>query len=193
MAENKIKYGVSKLGYAIATIASDGSATYGSVKSVPGARSVSLDAQGERTPWYADNVEYWVTNVNNGYEGDIEVARFTDEFRKEVLGEYLDAKGLLVEKNNTEPVHFALVFQFEGDQQASRHVLYNCTASRPAISGTTKEEAITPETETVTITAKTVYVSALNADVCKAKTSASTDTTTYNAWFTTVQTPTATP
>ena len=191
MAENKIKYGIKNCFYAVATLATDGSATYSTPVAVPGAVSLSLDSQGERTPFYADNIEYWVSNWNNGYEGDLTVARIPDSFRKDVLGEYLDGNKLLVEKADGEPIHFALLFQFEGDQQATRHVLYNCTASRPAVAGNTKEDQIAPETEAVTITAKTVYVSALSADVVKAKTTDATGTTAFNGWFSSVQMPIA--
>lgn len=191
MAENKIKYGIKSCYYAVASIASDGSATYTTPVAIPGAVSLSLDAQGERTPFYADNIEYWVSNWNNGYEGDLTVARLPDAFRKDVLGEYLDGDKLLVEKANVEPIHFALLFQFEGDQQATKHVLYNCTASRPAIAGNTKEDQISPETEAVTITAKTIYVSALSADVVKAKTTDATGSTSYAGWYSSVVMPTA--
>lgn len=191
MAENKIRYGIKSCYVAVATIASDGSASFSTPFSVPGAVSISLDSQGERTPFYADNMEYWVSNWNNGYEGDLTVARLPDKFHTDILGEVLDGKGILMEKSNVDPVHFALLFQFDGDLQATRHVLYNCTASRPSIVGNTKEEQITPETEAVTITAKSIYVSALSADVVKGKTTGSTDSTAYSSWFSTVQMPTA--
>lgn len=191
MAENKIKYGIKNCYYAVATIANDGTATYGTPVALPGAVSLSMDAQGERTPFYADNIEYWVSNWNNGYEGDLTLARVPDSFHTDILGDVVDGKNILVEKANVTPIHFALLFQFEGDQQATKHVLYNCTASRPSIVGNTKEEQIAPETEAVTITAKSIYVSALSADVVKAKTTEDTDSTAYGAWFTTVQLPTA--
>lgn len=192
MAENKIKYGIKSCYYCIATIAADGSATYSeTVKPLPGAVSIALDPQGERTPFYADNIEYWVGGWNNGYEGDLTLARVPDDFHSDILGDIVDGKGLLVEDAKAEAVHFALMFQFEGDQKATRHVLYNCTASRTSINGNTKEDTVTPETEAITITAKAVYNATLDTDIVKAKTTESTDTTAYNAWFTAVQQPTA--
>lgn len=191
MSENKIKYGIQNCYYAVATIATDGSATYSTPVALPGAVSMSLDSQGERSVFYADNIEYYVMNINSGYEGDLTLAWIPDSFRKDVLGEYLDGKNLLVEKKDLEPIHFALMFQFEGDQKATRHVLYNCTAARPSLVGNTKEENISPETEAVTVTAKSIYVSALSSDVVKARTTEDTDSTAYSSWFTTVQMPTA--
>lgn len=188
---NKIKYGLKNIYYAIATIAADGSATYDTPVAVPGAVSLSMEPQGENTPFYADNIVYWTGVSNSGYEGDLEMARFPDSFKTDVLGYLTSGNGLFVEDANAEAVHFALMFQFEGDQKATRHVMYNCTATRPAAAGNTKSETVEPETETVTITATTIYVSALNTDIVKSETNESTSSTVYDGWFTAVTLPTA--
>lgn len=188
---NKIKYGLKNVYYAVATIAADGSATYTEPVAFPGAVSLSLEPQGENTPFYADNIVYWVGASNTGYEGDLEIARVIDSFKTDVLGYITDGKGVLVEDANAGAKHFALLFQFEGDEKATRHIMYNCTATRPSASGSTKEESVEPETETVTVTATTIYVAALETDIVKAESVADTDTATYNSWFTTVYLPTA--
>lgn len=188
--ENKVKYGLKNVYYAIATIAADGSATYDTPVKFPGAVSLSLDAQGENTPFYADNIVYYVGSSNTGYEGDLEMARITDSFREDVLGETADTKNVLVERVDAPVVHFALLFQFEGDQKAVKHVLYNCTATRPTIGSATKEDTVEPETETVTITATSIYSETLQSDIVKARSNKDTDGTTYDAWFNTVYLPT---
>ena len=179
--------------YAVATIAADGSATYDTPVAFPGAVSLSLDPQGENTPFYADNIVYWVGVANTGYEGDLEIARVIDSFKTDVLGYQTDNKGVLVEDANANAVHFALLFQFEGDVKATRHVMYNCTATRPGANGNTKEDTVEPGTESVTITATTIYNASYDTDIVKAETNEATDTTTYSGWFTAVYTPTARP
>lgn len=191
MAENKIKYGLKNVYYAKATIASDGSATYATPVAFPGAVSLSLSPQGETSPFYADNIAYWIGVSNTGYEGDLEMARVIDSFKTDILGYKRDNKDVIFEDANANPEHFALIFQFEGDQKATRHVMYNCTAARPDAAGNTKNESIEPQTETVTITATSIYVSTLGTgmDIVKSETVTSTDSSTYNGWFSAVYVP----
>lgn len=188
---NKIKYGLKNCYYAVATIAADGSATYGTPVAIPGAVSLSMEPQGENTPFYADNIVYWTGISNTGYEGDLEMARFSDAFKKDVLGYLESGNGLFVEDANAEPVHFAFLFQFEGDAHATRHVMYNCVATRPAAAGNTKAETVEPQTETVTLTATTIYVAALDTDIVKSETKEGTSSTVYDGWFSAVTLPTA--
>ena len=190
MAENKVKYGIRNVHYAIATIAADGSATFGTFKAFPGARSISLEPQGENTPFYADDVEYWVGAANDGYEGDLEMALITEDFEVDVLGMILDNKKVVYEDKGAQAIHFALAFEFEGDQKATRHVLYNCTATRANMSGETTEDTIEPQTETVTISAASIYVPDLDKHIVKAKTRSDTDATAYSGWYTAVYVPT---
>ena len=189
-APNKIKYGIKNAYYAVATIADDGSATYAAPVRLPGAVSLSLDPQGDSTPFYADNIVYYTGIANSGYEGDLELALLPDSFYTDVLGYVADAKGVLIEDAAAEPVHFALLVQFEGDKKATRHVFYNCTAARPTSEGQTKEASVTPQTETITVTATTVFNDDLDKDIVKAKTTVDTDETTYTGWFSAVYQPT---
>lgn len=184
---NKIKFGIKSATIFPATIAADGSATYGTAIPVPGSVSLSLDQQGETNKFYADNIVYYTSVANNGYEGDWELAKIPDDVLTEILG-YIESKGVLIEDAGAAVVHFAFAFQFEGDQHARRHVLYNCTMNRPSVAGSTKEESIEPQTETVTITATSIYNAALDKDIVKA--SAVPGDAAYANWFTTVYQPT---
>ena len=186
---NKIKYGLKNVYYAVATIAANGSATYDTPVAVPGAVSRALDPPGDNTQFYADNIAYYVSIANSGYEGDLEMALFPDAFRKDVFGEIEDKKGVLIEDANASPVHFALLFQFEGDVTATKHVLYNCTAQRNTVGSTTKSDTVEPQTESATITATSIYVAALDKDIVKASTGDSVDSTTYSGWNTAVYVP----
>ena len=188
---NKIKYGLKNVYYAIGTPQTNGSMSYATPVAFPGAVSLSLEPQGDNTPFYADNVVYWVGNGNTGYQGDFEIAKVIDSFKENVLGMVKDGKSVLVEDANAQIVHFALLFQFEGDVKATRHIMYNCTCTRAADAGSTKGETVEPQTETLTLTATSIYSSALDTDVVKAEAGENSDSTTYTNWFSTVYLPTA--
>ena len=188
---NKVFYGIENCYYALATLASDNSATYGAPKALPGARGITLDPEGELYKFFADNMVYYENTSNNGYSGSLELAMITDEFREDILGEEKNAtKGLRWEVQDVEPKHFALIFEFRGDVNRIRHVLYNCTASRPSIAGSTKEETIEPGSQTIDISAASIYVPELLKNAVKGR--ADEGSTSYNAFFTSVQIPTTT-
>ena len=187
---NKVKYNLKNVYAAKMTeTVTEGvsSFAYANPKAIPGAVSISLDAEGESSPFYADGIVYFRSSTNNGYSGDLQIALIPEWFRTEILQEELDAKGVLVESSNvTESVKFALLFEFDGDVNAIRHVLYNCSASRPSIESETKEDTIEPGTETLSITADP------RADgLVKARTGDTTDKTANDNWYKTVYVPAA--
>ena len=163
-----------------------GEYSYGTPKSLPGAVSLSLDSEGEASPFYADGVVYFRSVTNNGYSGDLEIALIPDWFREEILSETKDSNGVLIETaNNVSPVYFALLFEFDGDQRAIRHVLYNCTvSSRPTVESSTKEDTIEPGTETLAISADP-----RDDGLVKAKSGDDTNASTYQNWYTSVYIP----
>ena len=128
--KNKVKFGLQNVYWAKINEWGedpDGNKTvpaYGPSKHLPGAVSLSIDANGEAENFYADNGVYYVINNNAGYTGDLEIALITTEFATEILGEILDNNGVLVEKNDTELAQFALMFEFLGDKH--RDVLLFC-------------------------------------------------------------------
>lgn len=189
---NKIKYGLSHCYYAVGTPGTGNTMTYGTPVALPGAVSLSLDQNGGQTTFYADNVAYWVGNANNGYTGSLELARLPESFETAVLGNITDDNGVSVEDAAAASVHFALLFQFEGDASATKHVMYNCVASRPAVSGSTKEDTIEPQTETLDLTCTPIYDEDLKTDIVKAKTTDTTSTATVEGWYSTVYTPSKT-
>ncbi|MCW6665312.1 phage tail protein [Aerococcaceae bacterium NML191219] len=184
---NKVKYNLKNVHAAKLTQSSSGTFTYETPKPIPGAVSISLEAEGESSPFYADGIVYFRSTSNNGYSGDLEIALIPEWFRTEILKEELDSNGVLVEKSTiTETEKFALLFEFDGDKKAIRHVLYNCSASRPSIESETKEESIEPGTETLSLTADP-----REDGLVKSRTGDTTQDTAYQNWYKTVYVPTA--
>lgn len=132
------------------------------------AGEVSITILAEIVSWY-----YPETKALTVYSQDGD----TYEFQRKVL----------IEDANSELNRFALLFEFDGDVKHIRHVLYNCSASRPGIEGKTNEESREIQTETLTIKA-----TPLPSGVVKAKTGNETDSTVYADWYKAVYMPTLT-
>lgn len=176
---NKVKYNLKNVHAAKLTKTEDGKYTYSTPQPIPGAVSISLDAEGDSSPFYADGIVYFRSTANNGYSGDLELALIPEWFRTNILKETLDKNGVLVESAKiTEMEKFALLFEFDGDVRCIRHVLYNCTASRPSIESETKEDAIEPGKEKLSITADP-----REDGLVKSRTGDTTSETAYNNWY----------
>lgn len=184
---NKVKYNLKNVHAAKLKKSSEGTFFYENPKAIPGAVSISLEAEGESSPFYADGIVYFRSTANNGYSGDLEIALIPEWFRTEILKEELDKNGVLVEKANvSETEKFALLFEFDGDINAIRHVLYNCSASRPSIESETKEDTIEPGTETLSLTADP-----REDELVKSRTGDTTSADTYANWYKNVYIPQA--
>lgn len=147
---NKVKFGLCNVHVFPITKEDAESISYGEVIKVPGAVNISLKAEGSTDPFFADNGAYYVTSANNGYSGTLEIALIPDEFYEKILNQKKDIEtGILTETSIDKNTPFAMAFQFEGDESATRHILYRCTATRPEVSGETIADKVSPKTETL--------------------------------------------
>ena len=71
---NKVRYGLKNVHYALLSSSEDGTVSYGKPVVWPGAVSIKFSAQGSQEPFYADDIKYYVTSSNTGYNGDLETA-----------------------------------------------------------------------------------------------------------------------
>ena len=182
---NKVKFGLNNVHVAKATINADGTASYSTPFRIPGAVSITMDAAGDKTDFYADDIDFFSKYNNAGYEGPLEIALVPDQFRKEILGDIEDANGVLVENADAPVVPFALMFEFDGDANKTRHVMYNCVTSRPSVASNTKEASIEVQTEELNMTASTIYNAALGVNISKAKMEQSSSAP-YTTWYSSV-------
>lgn len=149
---NKVEFGISQLHVCTYTVADGGAVTLGTPYHLPGALSFSPEEQSESNEMYADNVIYWSGYSGGSFEGDLEVARFTDEFKTQFLGYVtLTNGGLANVKNATKP-NVAIAFQVEGDEEARRVIMYNCSLGGIKREFATIEESKEPATETISVT-----------------------------------------
>lgn len=189
MAENKVRFGLKNVYYAVLTESSDNTNnTYATPVAVPGAVNLTMDSNGTDGTFYADNVAYYKTFANNGYSGELEMARVNDDMMKDVWGMTVE-NGILTEKTGIQPKPFALLFQIEGDQKEELHVLYRVVpTSKPSMGSQTVGEEVEPVTQTFSFDALPLVTGpSYQAGLIQGKTIDTTATATRTAWFTAVQ------
>lgn len=181
---NKVQYGLKNVHYATVTVGTS-SVTYGTPVEWPGAVNLSLSAEGDTNIFYADNIAYFTAISNNGYSGDFESAMIPDSFKTDIMGETVGTgakSGMYYEHSDIQPKAFALLFEFDGDANATKYVLYNCKMSRPDIESSTTEDGIEVQTVSGEITASPRAFDSVVKAQC-----ANTASTAYSSWYSTVQ------
>ncbi|MFP7467576.1 major tail protein [Weissella cibaria] len=179
MAENKVQFGLKNV--YVHPFTDDGTQiTYDTAIKYPGAVNLSLDAAGDKTDFYADNGIFWSGDNNQGFTGKLEMANMPYAISSIVLGDLRDDHGVIAQSLRQGKA-VALTFEFDGDQKATRHILYNVTFARPSEAGATKSDKLDVQTKEFDITA------ALDPylEIAKMKTDSETDAETYAAWHTT--------
>ncbi len=146
--KNKVKFNLKNVH--IAPIDPE-TGEYDAVFALPGAVSLALEAQGDMEPFYADGVVYYRSAANNGYEGTLEIALVTDEFREKIFSEVPNEDKVALENVDDIFNDFALGFQVDGDIHNTLFWYYNCAANRPAQNASTNEASKTPQTDTLDI------------------------------------------
>lgn len=150
--KNKVRFGLKNVH--VCSITEDaGAITYGKPTAWKGAKSLTLDPEGDTNTYYADNTAYFATNTNNGYSGSLEMSEIPEEIEKMIFNVVTTEEGNLAEDANLLPNNVALMFQFEGDVNATKYIFYKVVFSRPNIEGETKEERTDPKTTSMDITA----------------------------------------
>lgn len=184
---NKVKFGLKNVHYSKITKDEDGVLTFAVPKRLPGAVSLTLEVQGEEVEFEADDAIYYTSYSSTGYKGNLEIANITDDFRKDILQEVEDETShVLMEYANAETSPFALLYEVNGDEKATRRVLYNCSVSKPGENATTSGKTKTPQTDTMSITSVP-----LDDGLVRARTKDNTVDQVYNDWFKSVWRPTA--
>ena len=144
----KVTYGISGVYYAI--IKSTGA--YDTPKAMPGGVSLTVSPTGADTVIKSrlGNVPY--RTEEGEVSGNLTVASVPLAFLTDVFGITVDSNGAVIDKGYKKPVHFALLYQTEGDEgDAKRVVWYDCVAQKPNYSIQTNAEGVSVTTDTLSI------------------------------------------
>lgn len=185
---NKVKFGLKNVHYAPIITDDSGNVTFDTPKRLPGAVNLTLDVQGEEVEFEADDAIYYASYANTGYKGTLEIANITDDFRRDILGDVEDGTDhVLMEYSSAEAKPFALLYEVNGDQKATRRVLYYCTVSRPGENASTTGKTKTPQTDTMNLTSVP-----LADGLTRARTLDNTPDAVYDDWYKAVWRPATT-
>ena len=187
MAE-KLIYGLDKVHFAPITVEADGSITFGTPMRLYGATEFKASPAGESVKIYADNGVYYEVSANQGYEVELSIHNVPREFETHALGVVYDEEnGTMTEVANAKGGAFALLWEFETDQSPTRHLFYNCTATRGDIESKSLEDKIDASPTTLKITASPIELD--GEKIVKVRTVASESPSAkaiYDNWYKTV-------
>lgn len=149
---NKVEFGISNLYVGTYEVDDDGDVTLGTPYHQAGAVGFSPEEQSDIYNFYADNIAYWSSYNGGSMEGDLTVAKFSDQFKTNFLGYVtLDDGGLALIKGATKPKVY-IMFQVEGDDESRRIIMYNVSLGAINREYNTIEENREPITESIPVT-----------------------------------------
>ena len=178
MAENKVHFGLKNLHYSVVTISTSGTATYATPVAVPGAVSLEISRNETTNKFYADDIPYYITYSSEGLSGTLEIANITEKMMTEIWGYTQNTDNVLQDNADAEPKTVALLFEFDGDEQAKRYAFYRCVLQDPGVSSSTKTSSTDPVTASISFEA-----TADESGHARGETCASTSTTVYANWY----------
>ena len=184
--ENKVVFGLENVHYAIITETQEADGIkieYGTPVPVPGAVNFAMDPLSELSDFHADNGVYYTTSNSQGHEGTLEVAKLPERFYKDVFRDIETEDGILVENLNVQPRKVAFLFEFSGDQKATRHCLTYCTVTRPSLNSSTTTDTAEPTTTEMTIKA----AKRPTDGIAKFSTGSNTSEVVFENWYKEVQ------
>lgn len=181
--DNIVNWGLVASGWSLITVDANGNDVYGPVQKFRGLRFISFTANGDTPKVYADGTIVYVGKNNNGYTGAMEFTNPDEAFLRTVLGEELTG-GLQYEIQEPVVNRVALLWEWVGDQRHTRHCMYNCTISRPDLSAITRGDGGSKTAQYMTLNIEAIPRA--NDERVKVRSTETTPTAVYNAWFTTV-------
>ena len=187
MAEEKniVEFGVENLH--LATLKNDGE--FDTPVNIKGTSKIKLSGKGDSKIIYADNGTFYVISSNTGYEGELEIYNFDDDFKIKYLGFKRDGNGILLEPSILKPVSLAMAFKILGDVKDRVSVLYNCIFEKPDIELKTVEEKIDVEVMKIKFKARPKEFQDFDEKIVQAST---LNEKAKETWFTKVYTPSKT-
>ena len=146
---SKVKFGLSDVhvgDYGVDTTATP-------MTAIPGAVELTVDTSMEQTPFYADNIAYYLMSGQAEITGSLSMALFPDSFKTKYLGYKLTATGALLQQVGKQDIKpFNMSFKIQKDDSEDVIVLYNVSGGAITDAYKTVEGTPAPEAEVLPLT-----------------------------------------
>lgn len=116
-----------------------------------GAVGFSPEPSDNDNTFYADDIAFFTDNSSPTRSGDLEVAKFDDEFKTTFLGYVTSSNGGIAEVVNPIKPNVYIAFELKGDAEGRRVIMYNGTLGSINREYSTIEESREPVTESVPV------------------------------------------
>lgn len=179
--ENKVTFGLENVHWSKPTIQAGDEIQYSQPEKMPGSVELQLDPQSTDIKLKADNIDYYVSQSNDGYTGKLVFYNVSEEFLQYAVGEE-QVDELIAERSSSQGAPITLLFQIEGDKHAIRHCLTQVVVKRPKVGSATKDGNNYNKVELEFIASPRP-----NDKVVKYKTSKKTTPATYKVFFDSVK------
>lgn len=154
----KLVFNIKKVQLSKLTEAEDGTITYGTPIKVPGTSSLSMDVEQSNEKIYADGGVYVTLQGASSISGTLENYFIPVEALTEIYNYVLGTKGEVIQTDD-QVNRFGM--QFACDDEAGNEVYftyYDVTSTKPSINLQTREDGVTVNPQSVTLTASTIDV-----------------------------------
>lgn len=183
----RIVYGLKNVHYAIYD---PGTSSYGAWKPIPGAVSLSADADTTQNDFYADDVVFATLSASGKETGTIEFAAITDDMYVDLFNYiYDETTGLYAQSTEPSNVTVALGYEVSGNEGKIRGVRYNVTFTPPSQAASTMTDSTNPDTVSVNYTAvgRDFVINGETVNILKSHVKSDADS--YAGFWTAVLTP----
>ena len=144
--KNKVLFGFKDLYIGTYEVVS-GEVVLGTPYHQAGAVGFSPAPSNDAVDFYADDIDYYAQQTTGPRSGDLEVAKFDDDFKTQFLGYKRATTGGVAEVINPVKPSVYIMFEIDGDKEHRRIAMYNGTLGGIEREYSTKEGSNEPVTE----------------------------------------------
>ena len=148
---DKVLFGFSDLYVGTYSVSTGGTVTLGTPYHQAGAVGWSPEEDSEEYNFYADNIAYYTEFTGGKISGDLVVARYDDQFKKNFLGYGTTTGGGIAKVKGASKPKIYMMFEVQTDTDPIRAIYYNGSLGNITREFSTIEESREVATESLQV------------------------------------------